>query len=151
MGETGNRIPFLGNGHSLDILMLYESEGGILLYYCDKCYGTGYIRDETDHLDVCEKCWGLGYYEEKEQYKDPAIYAEEKRIRRRGFIILCAFVGSVYSILLALSRFIEFSMYVIYPLVIGTYLAGLIGSSAYVYHKKKSLEGKNEVNQINGH
>ncbi len=108
-------------------------------YICPKCRGSGYIKDESDHLDICNSCWGLGYVEESAAETRSYASPEEKRIRRNAIIILAATVSVFYAVLFFLSLFVKYTSIEMVILILASYYAGIIGSSIYVRHAMRKI------------
>ncbi|MCL4439002.1 MAG: hypothetical protein M1616_06555 [Candidatus Thermoplasmatota archaeon] len=108
-------------------------------YICPKCRGSGYIKDESDHLDICDSCWGLGYVEEIKAEQKFSASPEEKRIRRNALIVLAISVSVFYAILFLLSPFIKYTSIEMVILILASYYSGIIGSSLYVRHAMKKI------------
>lgn len=113
-------------------------------YICPDCRGSGYVHDKTDHLDICEKCWGLGYVEVNSQAVSAQRPAEERRIRINAFLVLGISVAVFYSVIYVVSLFVNYNTFEIIALLLGSYYAGIAGSSIYVKHAMKKIEKKKE-------
>lgn len=119
-------------------------------YICPKCRGSGYIKDESDHLDICDNCWGLGYVEENAAESRYSASPEEKRIRRNAIIILAVTVAVFYSVLFLVSLFIKYTSIEMVILILASYYAGIIGSSIYVRHAMRKINSGGRGSDLPG-
>ena len=124
--------------------MIYIWGDSQMQYICPDCRGSGYVKDKSDHLDICEKCWGLGYIEVSGQDIGSKRTAEERHIRINAFLVLGLSVALFYSVIYIVSLYISYSTFEIIALLLGSYYAGIAGSSIYVKHAMKKMEKKKE-------
>ena len=119
-------------------------------YICPKCRGSGYIQDQSDHLDICETCWGLGYVEEAPEVHRATVSREERIIRRNALLVLAASISVFYVALYIISGFIKYSSIELVILLIASYYAGIFGSSLYVRHAMKKINSGNNHGNLPG-
>ena len=107
---------------------------------CDKCGGSGWVRDENGVLDVCDKCWGLGYVETTGENR------QETQLRvamsRNSIISILAGMGIYYAIVFFLTRNLKLNFLYTFLLIFFGYYAGIIANSIYLHLHERHLRSE---------
>ncbi|HKJ96367.1 MAG TPA: hypothetical protein VJ944_01340 [Thermoplasmataceae archaeon] len=109
---------------------------------CDKCGGTGKVRDEQNHIDICTECFGLGFIEAGKEEGDP----ETRKRARRFYTILgiAAVILGIYYVGLYLALLAYgFSFLVTMVLFVGGHVVMFGGFMFYVLFKVLRNNGDN--------
>ena len=109
--------------------------------FCEKCQGSGWIKDENGSLDVCEQCWGLGFIE-VEKEANPEI---GNRIRANKYSIVSMVVGmgAYYITVFMVTRNLKLNAVYTFLLIFFGYYVGVLSNSIYLhFHARHSKESK---------
>jgi hypothetical protein len=107
---------------------------------CDKCGGSGWIRDENGVLDVCNNCWGLGYVEtSSENGLDAQLHVA---MSRNSIISILAGMGIYYAIVFFLTRNLKLNFIYTFLLIFFGYYAGIIANGIYLHLHERHLRSE---------
>jgi hypothetical protein len=107
---------------------------------CDKCGGSGWVRDENGLLDVCNNCWGLGYVETtSENGLDAQLHVA---MSRNSIISILAGMGIYYAIVFFLTRNLKLNFIYTFLLIFFGYYAGIIANGIYLHLHERHLRSE---------
>ncbi len=107
---------------------------------CDKCGGSGWVRDENGVLDVCNNCWGLGYVETaSENGQNAQLHVA---MSRNSIISILAGMGIYYATVFFLTRNLKLNFIYTFLLIFFGYYAGIIANSIYLHLHERHLRGE---------